>query len=385
MGRDNYDDMESPKRVKGTRSSSTSKVGLIAALGIVICLIAIALYIFLAPPAEEKGPEGQTPVAVEVKQVEPVPENVTVISVEPVVTPAATEQSAASETQGESTAPVQSEVVSVAPSANSNTSTNTTTRPVTAVSITQASQNAVQSSSSSIVYVDHVVAEGEDLNSIAEFYGLKPQTLISVNNIRNVSAVVPGAVLRIPDRDGSLYTVQEGDMLSSIASRFNPELGWRNLMSVNGLKSETIRVGQVLFIPDPPDEDAVTLESSALTFVAPVDGGTISTSFNQRVNGSNLQGVYITGPAGSAVRATARGVVIDAGNSKDLGRFVVIQHDEGYKTTYGYLETVTVKLSAEVEQGVVIGSIGTSGDFTRPTLFFKIEQSGIALNPEAFF
>lgn len=383
MGRENYDDMESPKRVKGSRSSSTSRVGLIAALGIAICLIAIGLYIFLAPPSEEKGAEGQTPVAVEVKQVEPVPENITVIAAEPIVTEVITEEVPEPQPQTPVEASAPAQVISVAPT---TATSSTASRPVTAVSITQASANAVQSSSSAVVYINHTVAEGEDLNSIAALYELKPQTLISVNNIRNVSAVVPGVVLRIPDRDGSLYTVQEGDMLSVIANRFNPELGWRNLMSVNGLKSETIRPGQVLFIPDPPDEDEVVLNVSALTFVSPVDGGSVSTSFNQRVNGSNLQGVYITGPAGSAVRASQRGVVIDAGNSKDLGRFVVIQHDEGYKTTYGYLETVTVKLSNEVNQGDVIGSIGTSSEqFDRPTLFFKIEQNGIALNPESFF
>lgn len=240
-------------------------------------------------------------------------------------------------------------------------------------------------SKDAVYYIDHTVQDGESLEMIAEFYGLKPSTIISVNNIRNANSVTTGMNLRIPDRDGELYTVKTGDMLSSIAQRFNPALGWRGLMKVNGLRGETLRVGQILFIPTPAEPE-VTETSTPISIISPVDAGTISAQFNETINGKSLEGVYITAVRGSAIKVAEKGVVIDAGNSRDLGRFLVIQHDNGYKTTYGFLETVNVRLSQEVNQGDIIGSIGLSNkQFAEPTLFFKIEHSGVAENPAEYF
>jgi murein DD-endopeptidase MepM/ murein hydrolase activator NlpD len=80
-------------------------------------------------------------------------------------------------------------------------------------------------------------------------------------------------------------------------------------------------------------------------------------------------------------------MVVDAGYvAKGRGRFVQISHEGGYKTTYEHLESVGVKVGAQVRQGEPIGSMGTTGtEFSEPTLFFKIEQGGIALDPAGFF
>ena len=187
--------------------------------------------------------------------------------------------------------------------------------------------------------------------------------------------------------NGQLYVVQEGDMLSTIAHRFNPDLGWKTLMDINGLKSESIRVGQKLFIPDMDSgQESSSIQQVSLSFSMPVDG-TVYGSYGQYVDGQNLQGVLIGAGAGSAVRAAADGIVVDAGRvDGDSGRFLVIQHDQGYKTTYSNLETVVSSVvGSEVTAGQVIGTIGSAGgSYTRPTLYFQIEQGGILLNPQMF-
>ena len=48
-----------------------------------------------------------------------------------------------------------------------------------------------------VQFVDHIVRDEETLNSIAELYGLKVQTLISINDIKNISGVVEGVELSI--------------------------------------------------------------------------------------------------------------------------------------------------------------------------------------------
>jgi murein DD-endopeptidase MepM/ murein hydrolase activator NlpD len=100
-----------------------------------------------------------------------------------------------------------------------------------------------------------------------------------------------------------------------------------------------------------------------------------------------LDGIRIQGKIGTAVKASAAGVVVDAGyEPQGRGRFVQISHEGGYKTSYEHLESVGVKIGEQVRQGDPIGSIGTTGtEFSEPTLFFKIEQGGIALDPAGFF
>ena len=375
MGRDSYDDMVSPSRSGRGRKRGGSKAGIIAALGIVICLLAVIVYIFVSPPKEESvSREKQQQINVEVKKIEDVtPEVKTEVPVTATntVTPTVTKIE-----EVQSTTPLEVNSVSVAPT---KVSTPTTTaRDLSSALNTSTSTGAVK-------FVSHTVSEGEDLASIAAMYGLKTETLISVNKIKNIAAIVPGTVLSIPDRNGRYYTVQEGDMLSTIVHKFNPELGWKKLQEINGLKSENIKVGQELFIPDVEEDNSSVVSVSALTFTKPVDGS-ITANFGQRVDGQALSGIYMTASAGSAVKAVQKGAVIDAGNDSALGRFVIILHDEGYKSYYYYLETVTVKVGSEVVQGDVIGSIGTSNQkFTRPTLYFKLEQNGIALDPGFFF
>ncbi|MDT4762931.1 peptidoglycan DD-metalloendopeptidase family protein [Sphaerochaeta sp. PS] len=250
-----------------------------------------------------------------------------------------------------------------------------------------------QGSSKTIQYAKHLVAEGEDLNSIAAMYSLKTQTLISINQIRNIQAVKPGISLEIPDRDGQLYTVRDGDMLSTIARKYSPNMGWKTLQELNGLKSENIVVGQRLFIPDTSSSSLIQMADIApIQFQKPATGS-ITALFGQPLANpatgttESLNGILIVGSPGSAVVAAAAGNVVSAGYEvKGRGRFVELSHEGGYRTTYCHLENVEVKIGMTLAKGEVIGSIGTSGtSYEKPTLFFSIEQSGIALDPSQFF
>lgn len=353
MARDSYDDMVSPDP-RMRRGSGSSKVGLIAAFCVLICLVAVVLYLLFAPPQEEKVEAVTTshePISVEVKEpvkvVEPETKEVVEVKTE---------------------APVQSvkEESSVA--------------PVVARELSSAIKNDI-SPSNKLTFKEHIVQDGESLVSIAELYSLKPETLISVNRIKNIAAITPGVKLLIPDRDGVYYTVKDGDMLSKIVRRFELDMTWKELQELNGLKSENIKVGQELFIPD-PIQTVGAVSASSISFKSPLKGS-ITASFGQTVDGKNVKGIYISASAGSPVMAAGKGAVVDAGVNDEFGRFVVISHDEGYKTTYAYLERVEVKVGNEVEQGDIIASVGSSS-LIPSTLYFLLEQSGITLNPEIF-
>ena len=378
MGRESYDDMVSSSNERRKRGTSSSKTGLIAVLGVLICAIAVLVFLILSPVEEENSvSQTQTPVTVEVKQPEIIlPSSA---SSADAVLPAEENESAAQETAPSSPAQtVTAESIQASSPSSSNSRRNT------AVDLISAQDMANFDTADHVIYLTHTVKEGEDLQTIAEAYGRNVNTLISVNRIMNIAAIQPGVQLRIPNMDGQLYTVQQGDMLSTIAYKFNPELGWRNLMDINSLSSENIYVGQELFIPSMADAGtAAVLQDSSLTFISPVSGS-ISASYGEVYSGNMLSGILITCSEGSHVMCAADGAVVDLGTDDNYGKFVIIQHDQGYKTTYAFLDSVSVTIGNEVKQGDVIGTVSSSTTFSSPTIYFQIDQSGIALDPSLF-
>lgn len=382
MGRDSYDDMVSPDRQR--RGRGTNRItGLIVVFGILICAIALLVFMILSPQdAGTSSVETQTPVTVEIRQPETLASSV---ATTPVADDAPVSDPASGSVQDEQPeVPAQDEAVT---SQSVRPASDQTAGRVSAIDLVSAQNIANFDDSDVLLYMPYVLQDGDSLDSVAQRFGLTVDTLVSVNGIRNIAAIGPGVELQIPNMNGQLYVVQEGDMLSTIAHRFNPDLGWKTLMDINGLKSESIRVGQKLFIPDMDSgQESSSIQQVSLSFSMPVDG-TVYGSYGQYVDGQNLQGVLIGAGAGSAVRAAADGIVVDAGRvDGDSGRFLVIQHDQGYKTTYSNLETVVSSVvGSEVTAGQVIGTIGSAGgSYTRPTLYFQIEQGGILLNPQMF-
>ena len=367
MAKDNYDDMmDRPARrsPRGGTYDRPSK-GLIwtIALGIAICVVVIIVWYQFFPNNPDRGETSALATEVTAKKVEQIAE------APEVLIPTAI--------KGEPNVPAKTDATALDNQARALSDTQTKSA----------------TSSKTVQYAKHAVVEGEDLNSIAALYSLKTQTLISVNQIRNVQAVKPGITLDIPDRDGQLYTVREGDMLSTIVRKYSPNLGWKTLQELNGLKSESILVGQQLFIPDTSSQSLIQMADIApIQFQKPA-AGSITALFGQPyknpATGSteSLLGILIVGSPGSAVVASATGSVVSAGNEvKGRGKFVELSHEGGYRTAYYHLENVEVKIGMSLSKGDVIGSIGTSGtSYEKPTLFFSIEQSGIALDPSQFF
>jgi LysM repeat protein len=114
----------------------------------------------------------------------------------------------------------------------------------------------------------YIVQRGDSLGLIAARFGVSLADLIAVNNIANPNLVFVGQVLVIPGTGGgsgnppppgptatapppvsggTTYTVHGGDTLWAISQRFGVTVA--ALMSVNGLNSALIFVGQVLVIP----------------------------------------------------------------------------------------------------------------------------------------
>jgi murein DD-endopeptidase MepM/ murein hydrolase activator NlpD len=98
------------------------------------------------------------------------------------------------------------------------------------------------------------------------------------------------------------------------------------------------------------------------------------------------KGVDLAAPRGTPVRAVADGWVKTAGWMGGLGRAVSLEHVGDRVTTYGHLSDIApgIQEGAAVEQGQVIGYVGSTGLATGPHLHYEVEEGGIALDPMIF-
>ena len=329
MGRYSYDDMP-PEGYRERREGNGRLSAAIAAIGVLLTLIAIILYLLFSP-------QEQTPVNA-VQEEETASPAEAVAEVEPI--PAEPEEKVEAKPRSPRIEKASADVAA-------------------------------------IVFNVYTVAEGDTLASIAEAYGISPETIVSVNRLTDTNPR-PGTELRLPPVDGILCIIAEGDTLSDIVDSYNPELTAPDLAAMNGKAYTSVVPGDAVFVPVP---GAIPTASSYI-FSSPLPGSSIGARFGELVKGHPLQGVMLTSKAGEAVRAAAAGIVVDIYSDPVFGRSVKLVHDNGYVTCYSALESVSVKTSESVAEGGIIGAIGTSNPiFPEPSVRFSVEQNGVAMDP----
>ncbi len=96
------------------------------------------------------------------------------------------------------------------------------------------------------------------------------------------------------------------------------------------------------------------------------------------------EGLDIAAKSGLPVRATAKGIVVFAGEKAGYGKIVTIDHGYGYMTRYGHNSSLTVKVGDKVEKGDVIAKVGSTGRSTGPHVHYEVLVNGIPVNPQKF-
>lgn len=116
----------------------------------------------------------------------------------------------------------------------------------------------------------------------------------------------------------------------------------------------------------------------------PVNGAVV-TRFGDNVAGKRSDGIAISVPEGTPVKAAENGVVIYAGNGlKELGNTVLIRHDDGRVTVYGNASTINVQRGQKVQRGQTIAASGMTGSAARPQLHFEVRKDATPVNPSTF-
>jgi murein DD-endopeptidase MepM/ murein hydrolase activator NlpD len=94
-------------------------------------------------------------------------------------------------------------------------------------------------------------------------------------------------------------------------------------------------------------------------------------------------GTDFAAPYGTPVRATAAGIVIARGRDNGRGNYVSIRHANGYGSHYYHLQRFAIGLrhGQRVEQGQVIGIVGSTGLSTGPHLHYGLVHNSRFVNP----
>ena len=88
-------------------------------------------------------------------------------------------------------------------------------------------------------------------------------------------------------------------------------------------------------------------------------------------------------PIDTPIAAPRDGRVIAAGFSPSFGRFLRLEHDDGYISFFAHLNRINVEIGDDIYQGYTIAYSGNTGLSTGPHLHFGIFLDGQFVNPIA--
>ena len=97
-------------------------------------------------------------------------------------------------------------------------------------------------------------------------------------------------------------------------------------------------------------------------------------------------GIDIGAGYGATIVAADGGTVVQAGDAGNgYGNYVMINHGNGYVTLYGHMSSVAVYNGQYVNQGDVIGYVGSTGWATGPHCHYEVWSGGSRIDPEQFY
>ena len=258
------------------------------------------------------------------------------------------------------------------------------------------------------------VKSGDTLLRIALEYDMSLREIASINNIKPPYNVYVGQKLKVPyskTNKPDFYIVEKGDNLYGISRK--TDVSVKQLIANNNLSSpNNIYVGQKLYLTKKinnkqvsyNEEKSVRQESEQeikqepvkeqkqqqeqeqpkkqeVVFSWPVKGEVIK-KYGKQSNGKFYDAINIKAELGTPVLASMDGEVAYAGNElKGFGNIIIIKHDSGWLSIYGYCDKINVKVKDKVIKGQSIATVGKTGSVNEPQLYFSIRKGRVTMDP----
>ncbi len=147
----------------------------------------------------------------------------------------------------------------------------------------------------------------------------------------------------------------------------------------NRIKKENNKIGKARAI----NSDLIFFKEK---FIMPVEGIISGVYGSQRIlNGKPKwphYGIDIAAKQGTMIKSSASGLVTMA--EDDLyytGGTIIMDHGHGISTIYSHLENILVSVGDQINQGDIIGTVGSTGRSTGPHLDFRVNWFQTRLDP----
>jgi murein DD-endopeptidase MepM/ murein hydrolase activator NlpD len=273
-----------------------------------------------------------------------------------------------------------------------------------------------------------VVANGETLDSLSGRYGVPAAALLSANGLSSSSEVRGGMRLVVPVYHADDHAVASAEKDKRKHDRDVAEAGPEKSLKARtkdeekeekektakaeksareAEKSASKSAAEAEAKPAKPSEakkvaidktPTGNLESGAAQTKAPLTGAQADAAgtepeFRWPARGRIIQGfkaggndgINISVPAGTSVRAAEAGTVVYSGDGlKGYGNLVLIKHPNGFVTAYGNNGELDVKRGEKVTRGQVIAKSGDTGNVNSPQLHFELRKGSTPVDPTSY-
>ena len=252
----------------------------------------------------------------------------------------------------------------------------------------------------------------ETLKSISKQYHVDLMQLMDMNDMTHISInqkLRVGTIMTIPTQNINIKQHFEDHALKPI---YTPTKEY-DVMKLDEINNES----SLQYQPDTDDkamhnlEQSVSEQASTLAFEQDLEetlgksnkddtpivydtnhGFKTPTPLNSElfiwplsgvISRDNKDGIMISAPLNTPVRAAGNGKVIFAENDNgEYGNLIIIKHQDKYLSAYAYNNQILVKKGDEVNKGQIISKVGKSGKSSKPQLFFSMRRGKDIINPE---
>lgn len=121
----------------------------------------------------------------------------------------------------------------------------------------------------------------------------------------------------------------------------------------------------------------------------PVEGSETTSRFGYRKDpllGSQAfhAGIDFRAETGHHIKSPASGQVVTAGRQGGYGNMVEVQHKSGLVTRFGHMNSIYVQVGDAVDEGTVLGEVGSTGRSTGPHLHYEVHVDGRPVDPARY-
>jgi LysM repeat protein len=243
--------------------------------------------------------------------------------------------------------------------------------------------------------IRYTVSSGDTLDSIARALNV-PLREITWSNPGLRQPLKAGLVLVLPPVPGVVVVVKPGDTASTLAAKFGVDA--TTILGYNHLSDSHLSPGTTLIVPVDPAVGpnlsnglpADPLHPGAL--VCPIQGASIIQKFGptsfalEPPYGGYAHfhsGVDLLAGFGTPITAAAGGRVTATGYADYFGLRVEISDSYGLVEIYAHMQSVTVSAGDPVQQGQVIGFVGSTGLSIGAHLHLQLDVAGAPTDPGA--